>query len=196
MAKKITADGTVHEHGKGFEFPSGKYLVIFIVAAVIMFAAISYFVTYTPSAPMETKNGPPTDVKTNPATDANTVTAGTVAIPADALIIPGANSASPKIPIGEFPKSIFIRGSHTLYTNIEISSTAITGWVINSDYVKRPDGTVERFSLQFWKGNDVIKEVYVQAGTGDAIAAGYSGKGFRAERPPETLGADSVSFLS
>ncbi len=74
MSKKIiTTEGVIHGHGKGFELPSGKYLVVIIVAAII-FAVIGYFATY---APVKTGPDPPQEVKTaevqpveNPAVNA------------------------------------------------------------------------------------------------------------------------------
>ncbi len=186
--------------GKSEEIhPTVKKRYIAFAAIVILLAGVVAYFAFVAQAPVKTGAGPPTEVKTaevqpnNPAV--NTAATGAVAIPADALVIPGRNFATAKIPINKFPTSIFVDAPHTLYTNVKISSTAITGWVINSDYIKNPtEGTVERFLLEFYKGNTFIGQVYVQAGTGDGRMVGYSGKGFRAERPPETLGADSVSI--
>lgn len=190
MADGYPIDGKPKEKTEKMHPEIWKRYALFAIA-ILLAGVVAYF-AFAANAPVKSGGMMGGKVQTNnPVVNAAT---GAVAIPADALVIPGRNSGSPKIPINKFPKSIFVDAPHTLWTNIRITDTAITGWAINTDYIKNPDGTVDKFLLQFWKGNDIIGEVGVEAWTGDERIVGYSGNGFRVDRPPKTLGADSVSI--
>ncbi len=116
----------------------------------------------------------------------------TVEIPTDTFVVSyGLSYELTKFKPDEFPKNIFVANRHTLFRNIKITDTAITGEAINSDLTKN-DGDTANLGLRFWKDGKEIGGIDVFR---LALGSNHQQKMFfETPRKPETLNADMVTL--
>ncbi len=159
------------------------FAAIVIVAAVV----IGYF-AFAGQAPVQTTTdtggGMMGNGKVQPAENPaiNTAATGAVVIPADALVmITGSGEYSPKYSIDGYPKNIYLKDMNVLIKDIKITSTAITGTAVDIKTGKIPG--MMAWAVGFEKEGETIGSV--------SIDSSYP---FKADRKPETLGADKVFF--
>lgn len=102
-------------------------------------------------------------------------------------------SNNEKFSINAYPKNILVTNTHTMFKDIKITPSEITGTSIRT--IKNPNGGSHKLTVYFWKDDEQLGIVNIwQAAYGDPVIEGYSGKPFSRERGKETLKANQVSF--
>lgn len=182
------------EYGKKMGLPKGIALVIAVAVIAMM---VGYAITHIPSVPVKTESVPPPEVKTpevqqsaeNAVVNAAT---GAVVIPADAYETTQYQLASQqkRFSINKFPQNILVKDRDTLFKGITISSSEITlkATRVNSG----PDPTVSTLSglnIYFYKSGENLGGAHIGIPTNK-----INGDTYTTKRPPETLGADEISF--
>lgn len=188
-----TTEGKKPE-GKRVEVTPGKghYGLYIAIMAVLMAVIVIGVVVFMAQTPAKTSQDTSQEVKTPAENAVVNAETGAVVIPADAYETTQYQLASQqkRFSINKFPQNILVKDRDTLFKGITISSSEITlkATRVNSG----PDPTVSTLSglnIYFYKSGENLGGAHIGIPTNK-----INGDTYTTKRPPETLGADEISF--